>query len=180
MFRKSKKDAVILKQNIDAPFITQLEQRNQNLKFARIDAELSNDFVGEESVKKEDADALTEIFRKHLGNDKLDVRVENMKDPEVAAIMTLSEESRRMQDMMKMYGMNEKADPSMFGGKETLVLNASHPLVKFVLEHKKSSSVPVICEQLYDLAMLSHKPLSQEEMTKFVKRSNEIMLLLTK
>ena len=178
MFRKTGKDAVILKHNIDQPFITQLEQRNEKLKFARIDSEVADDFLDEEEVKQEDIDSLTATFRKHLENDKLDVKVQNMKDDDVAAVMTLSEENRRMQDMMKMYGMGN--DPSMFGGQETLVLNAKHPLVRFVLEHKKSQSVPVICKQLYDLAMISHKPLTQEEMTAFVKRSNEIMLLLTK
>ena len=176
MFRKNGKDAVILKENIDQPFIQQLEQRNENIKFARIDSELSEDFKGEE-VAKETVDSLTATFRKHLGNDKLEVRVENMKDEDVAAIVTLSEESRRMQDMMKMYGM---ADMGGMGTGETLVLNAKHPLVQFVLEHKKSQSVPVICEQLYDLARISQHPLSQEEMTKFMKRSNEIMMLLTK
>ena len=180
MFRNRKKDAVILKQNIDSPFITQLEQRNQNLRFARIDSELDEAFKGKKAVAKEDQDSLTEIFRKNLEKDKLKIEVENMKDKDVAAIMTLSEDSRRMQDMMKMYGMQGANDPSMFGGEETLILNAEHPLVKFVLEHRKSQSVPVICRQLYDLAMISHKPLSQKEMEEFVKRSNEIMMLLTK
>jgi len=180
MFRNRKKDAVILKQNIDSPFITQLEQRNQNLRFARIDSELDEAFKGKKAVAKEDQDSLTEIFRKNLAKDKLKIEVENMKDKDVAAIMTLSEDSRRMQDMMKMYGMQGANDPSMFGGEETLILNAEHPLVKFVLEHRKSQSVPVICRQLYDLAMISHKPLSQKEMEEFVKRSNEIMMLLTK
>ena len=178
MFRKSGKDAVILKHSIDQPFISQLEQRNPKIRFARIDTEIAEDLKSGEEVSKEDADSLTATFRKHLENEKLDVRVEHMTDEEIAAVITLSEENRRMQDMMKMYGMND--DPGMFGGSETLVLNAGHPLVKFVLEHKRSSAVPVICRQLYDLAMLSHKPLSQEEMTAFVKRSNEIMLLLTK
>ncbi|MCI1722007.1 MAG: molecular chaperone HtpG [Lachnospiraceae bacterium] len=180
MFRNRKKDAVILKQNIDSPFITQLEQRNQNLRFARIDSELDEAFKGKKAVAKEDQDSLTEIFRKNLEKDKLKIEVENMKDKDVAAIMTLSEDSRRMQDMMKMYGMQGANDPSMFGGEETLILNAEHPLVKFVLEHRKSQSVPVICKQLYDLAMISHKPLSQKEMEEFVRRSNEIMMLLTK
>lgn len=180
MFRKGKKDAVILKQNIDSPFITQLEQRNQNLKFARIDSELDASMKGKQAVSKEETDTLTEIFRKNLSNDKLKVSVENMKDKDVAAIMTLSEDSRRMQDMMKMYGMQGSGDSSMYGGEETLILNAQHPLVEFVLNHKKAQSVPVICRQLYDLALLSHKPLSQKEMEDFVKRSNEIMLLLTK
>ncbi len=177
MFRKNGKDAVILREKIDQPFIQQLEQRNEHIKFARIDSELADDFKTEEEVAKKDVDSLTATFRKCLGNDKLDVKVENMKDEEVAAIVTLSEENRRMQDMMKMYGM---ADMGGMGEGETLVLNAGHPLVKFVLEHKKSQSVPVICEQLYDLARISQHPLSQDEMAKFMKRSNEIMMLLTK
>ena len=178
MFRKNDKDAVILKENIDQPFITQLEQRNENLRFARIDSELADEFKSGSEVSKEDADSLTATFRKSLGNDKLDVRVENMKDPDVAAIVTVSEENRRMQDMMKMYGMNGMYGDE--GTQETLVLNAGHPLVQFVLAHKKAQSVPVICEQLYDLARISQHPLTQDEMTKFMKRSNEIMMLLTK
>jgi molecular chaperone HtpG len=178
MFRKNGKDAVILKHNIDQPFITQLEQRTEKLKFARIDSEVADDFLGEEEVRKEDVDSLTETFRKNLENEKLDVKVQNMKDDDVAAVMTLSEENRRMQDMMKMYGMGN--DPSMFGNQETLVLNANHPLVKFVLDKKDDENTPMICRQLYDLAVISHKPLTQEEMAAFVKRSNEIMLLLIK
>ena len=175
MFRKSGKDAVILKENIDQPYITQLEQRNENIKFARIDSELADEFKGE-AVSEADAKSLTETFRKHLGNDQLDVKVEQMKDPDVAAIVTLPEESRRMQDMMKMYGM---AGMGM-GSGETLILNAAHPLVQFVLAHRKAQSVPVICRQLYDLARISQHPLTQDEMTEFMKRSNEIMMLLTK
>ena len=178
MFRKEGKDAVILKEHIDNPFISQLEQRNDKIRFARIDAELAEDFVAADEVKKEDADALSESFKKNLGNDKLTVEVKSMKDEDVAAIITLSEENRRMQDMMKMYGMGN--DTGMFGGAETLVLNANHPLVKYVLTHGDEEIVPTIEKQLYDLAVLSHKPLTQEEMTAFVKRSNEIMLMLTK
>lgn len=177
MFRKNKKDAVVLKESIDHPFIEQLEQRNDNIKFARIDSGVDEAFRGGE-VKKEEADSLTDIFRKNLKNDKLDVKVEKMKDNDIAAITTVSEENRRMQDMMKMYGMNDSGQD--LTGMETLVLNANHPLVQYVLEHKDEKSVPVICEQLYDLARISQRPLSQDEMTKFVKRSNEIMMLLTK
>ena len=179
MFKAEGKDAVILKHNIDNPFITQLERRNETLRFMRIDADLTDDFKGEDSVSEDDAKSITETFRKALNNDKLEVRVENLKDDDISSMMILSEENRRMQEMMKMYGM-AGMDPTMFGGQETLVLNANHPLVKFVLEHKRSKNVPVICEQLYDLAMLAHKPLNPDEMTRFVKRSNEIMLLLTK
>ena len=178
MFRKNGKDAVILKHSIDQPYIQQLESRNENLKFARIDAELADDFIDDEVVSQESQDALVEIFRKNLGKEKLEIKVQNMKDEDVAAIITLSEEQRRMQDMMKMYGMGD--DPNMFGGQETLVLNANHPLVKYVLENRDAETVPVFCRQLYDLAMISHKPLNQTEMNEFVKRSNEIMMLLTK
>ena len=177
MFREAKKDAVILKHNIDSAFISHLEQKDQTIQFKRIDADLTEELRGEEAADEETSKTLTEVFRDALKNDKLEVKVENLKNEKVAAMMTLSEESRRMQDMMyNMYGM----DPSMFGGQETLVLNAKHPLVQFVADNKDSEKTPVICEELYDLAMLSHKQLSPEEMTRFVQRSNEILLMLTK
>ena len=179
MFREAKKDAVILKHNIDSAFISHLEQKNQTIQFKRIDADLTEELRGEEAADEETSKTLTEVFRDALKNDKLEVKVENLKNEKVAAMMTLSEESRRMQDMMKMYNMYGM-DPSMFGGQETLVLNAKHPLVQFVVDNKDSDKTPVICEELYDLAMLSHKQLSPEEMTRFVQRSNEILLMLTK
>ena len=174
MFRKQKKDAVILKQNIDQPFIQRLEQKNEDLKFARIDSELAAEFTGDK-VSKEDVDSLTAVFRDALKREKLTVRVEHMSDPDVAAITTVSEENRRMSDMMKMYGM----DSADMGDEETLVLNVDHPLVSYVLSNKEAAITPVICEQLFDLARLSQKPLKQDEMTAFVRRSNEIMLHLT-
>ena len=184
MFRSQSQDAVILNHNIDSPFITQLEQRNQNIQFQRIDADITES--AKEEVKEEEkenfqktADTLTEVFKKALDNDKLNVKVEKLKDDKVASMITLSEQSRRMQEMMKMYGMTGM-DPSMFGTDSTLTLNANHPLVQFVVENKDNENVPVICKQLYDLAMLAHKPLSPEEMTAFVQRSNDIMMLLTK
>ena len=179
MFREAKKDAVILKHNIDSAFISHLEQKDQTIQFKRIDADLTEELRGEEATDEETSKTLTEVFRDALKNDKLEVKVENLKNEKVAAMMTLSEESRRMQDMMKMYNMYGM-DPSMFGGRETLVLNAKHPLVQFVADNKDSDKTPVICEELYDLAMLSHKQLSPEEMTRFVQRSNEILLMLTK
>ena len=179
MFREAKKDAVILKHNIDSAFISHLEQKDQTIQFKRIDADLTEELRGEEAADEETSKTLTEVFRDALKNDKLEVKVENLKNEKVAAMMTLSEESRRMQDMMKMYNMYGM-DPSMFGGQETLVLNAKHPLVQFVADNKDSEKTPVICEELYDLAMLSHKQLSPEEMTRFVQRSNEILLMLTK
>ena len=176
---EAKKDAVILKHNIDSAFISHLEQKDQTIQFKRIDADLTEELRGEEATDEETSKTLTEVFRDALKNDKLEVKVENLKNEKVAAMMTLSEESRRMQDMMKMYNMYGM-DPSMFGGQETLVLNAKHPLVQFVADNKDSEKIPVICEELYDLAMLSHKQLSPEEMTRFVQRSNEILLMLTK
>ncbi len=185
MFRKQGQDAVILSHNIDSPFITQLEQRNENIQFQRIDADVT-DTVKEEVAEadKEDfqktTDSLTETFRKELGNDKLEVKVEKLKDDKVASMITLSEQSRRMQEMMKMYGMGAMGMGMDAGNEGTLILNANHPLVQYVVDNKENENVSIICKQLYDLAMIAHKPLNPEEMTAFVQRSNEIMMLLTK
>ena len=184
MFKKQGMDAVILSHNIDSPFITQLEQRNDRVRFQRIDADITEHLKEEISEEEKEAfkatrDDLMGLFRKVLGNDKLNVNVEKMKDENVAAMITLSEQSRRMEEMMKMYGMSGM-DASMFGTDATLVLNVNHPLVKYVLDHKDGEHTDMICHQLYDLAMLAHKPLSPEEMTAFVKRSNDIMMLLMK
>ncbi len=184
MFKAQGQDAIILTHNIDSAFITYLEQKHQEVQFLRIDADVHDslkDEVAEDEKEafQKTAESLVEIFRKELGNDKLEVKVEKLKDDKVASMAVLSEENRRMQEMMKMYDMSGM-DPSMFGSQATLVLNANHPLVQFLVEHKRSKNVPVICKQLYDLAMLAHKPLSPEEMTAFVQRSNEIMMLLTK
>ena len=183
MFREQGMNAVILKHNIDSAFITHIEREKEkeNVHFQRIDADVTNDFKEEVSADelKEETDALTELFRKALGKDKLEVKVEKLKNENISSMVTLSEESRRMQDMMKMYGMAGK-DPSMFGTTETLVLNANNKLVQYIFEHKDSENVPMFCEQLYDLALLSHKPLNPDEMTKFITRSNEILMLLAK
>ena len=181
LFREEGKNAVILKHNIDAPFISHLEMKNDKIKFQRIDADLTEDFVeaADEAELKETTDSLTDIFRKALGNDKLEVKVEKMKNENISSMITLSEESRRMQDMMKMYSMNGM-DMGMFGGGETLVLNANNKLVQYILAHKDGENVNLFCEQLYDLAMISHQPLAPEKMTKFISRSNEIMMLLAK
>ncbi len=179
MFKEAGMDAVILKHNIDTAFVSHLEQKNQKVKFQRIDADLTDTLKEEagDDVKAMN-ESLPEVFKKALGQENLDVKVEKLKNESISAMMTLSEESRRMQDMMKMYGM----DPAMFGpAQTTLVLNANHPLVKFVADHKEESDkTSVICEQLYDLAMLAHKPLNPDEMTKFIARSNQILLMLTK
>ena len=180
MFREEKLNAVILTHNIDNPFITHEEQKHENVKFLRIDADINEIF--KEEVKEEDKEALenqtktlTDVFRKALGNDKLEVKVEKLKNESVSSMITVAEETRRMQEMMKMYNMYGM-DPSMFGGTgEVLVLNANNSLVKYVLEHTDGEKTPVICEQLYDLALLSHGTLSPERMTKFIARSNQIM-----
>lgn len=184
MFKEQGQDAILLTHNIDSAFITYLEQKHEDVKFMRIDADVHESLKDEVSEDEKEefqktSDSIVEIFRKELGNDKLDVKVEKLKDDNVASMAVLSEESRRMAEMMKMYGMSGM-DPSMFGTQATLILNANHPLVKFVVEHKRSKNVSIICKQLYDLAMLAHKPLNPEEMTAFVQRSNEIMMLLTK
>ena len=179
MFKEAGKDAVILKHNIDSAFISSLEQKHQDVQFKRIDADLTEEMKGEGATDEETVKALTELFRKSLNKDKLEVHVENLKNENISAMVTLSEESRRMQDMMKMYNMYGM-DPNMFGGQETLILNANHPLVKYLAENQESDKAPLICEQLYDLAMMSHKQLSPEEMTKFVNRSNDILMVLTK
>ena len=184
MFKAQGQDAIILTHNIDSAFVTYLEQKHPDLQFLRIDADVHESLKDEVAEDEKEAfqkttDSLVEIFRKELDNDKLDVKVEKLKDDKVASMAVLSEQERRMAEMMKMYGMSGM-DPSMFGTQATLILNANHPLVKFLVEHKRSKNVPIICKQLYDLAMLAHKPLSPEEMTAFVQRSNDIMMLLTK
>jgi len=184
MFKEAGLDALILTQNIDQPFITQLEQGDDKVKFQRIDADLTESFkddaVDEEALKKE-TEALTELFRKALDNDKLDVKVEKLKNENVSSMITLSEESRRMQDMMKMYSMGGMGmDAGMFGGGQTLVLNSNNQLVQYLFENPESENTDLICKQLYDLAMLSHKPLEAAELTAFIQRSNELMMKLAK
>lgn len=184
LFKEQNMQAVILDHNIDTSFITQLEQRNEKYKFMRIDADVTESLKDETSAEdlKAETDALTEVFKKALNNDKLTVKVEKLKNENISSIITLSEEGRRMQDMMKMYAMNGMGgmDMNMFAADQILTLNANNELVKYIFEHKDSENVPMFCEQLYDLAVLSNHPLSVDEMTKFVERSNKIMMLLAK
>ena len=183
MFKDEKKNAFIMTHNIDQPFINSIEQSKENIQFMRIDAELTEDFkeeVSEEELKNE-TETLTDLFRKALKKDTLEVKVEKLKNEKISSMITMSEQTRRMQDMMKMYAANGMGfGMDMDGQGETLILNANNELVQFVFEHKKSKKIPMICEQLYDLAKLSNQPLSPEAMTKFIERSNEIMMLLTK
>ena len=184
MFKEQNMDAVILDHNIDTSFISQLEQRTEHYKFMRIDADVTESLKDETSAEdlKAETDTLTDVFKKALNNDKLTVKVEKLKNADIASVITLSEEGRRMQDMMKMYAMNGMGgmDPNMFAADQTLTLNANNELVKYIFEHKDSEHVPMFCEQLYDLAMLSNQPLSVDAMAKFVQRSNQIMMLLAK
>ena len=183
MFKEAGLDAVIMSHNIDSPFITQLEQKNEGVKFLRIDSDVTDTFkedVTEDQAEsfKADTDKLTEIFKKALENEHLEVKVEKLKNENISSMLTVSEESRRMQDMMKMYGMYGM-DPSMFGGAgETLVLNANNSLVQYILGHEEGENTTMICQQLYDMALLAHGSLSPERMTRFISRSNEIMTLM--
>lgn len=185
MFKAAKMDAVILTHQIDQPFISQLESKNEGIKFARIDADVTDALKTKTSKKVQEefeaqAKEIAEIMKKALKKSAIEVKVEKLKNKKISSMITLSEESRRMQDMMKMYSM-PGMDMGGFGGEgETLILNANHPLVQYVTEHKDGENVEMICEQLYDLAKLQNAPLSPEDMTKFVARSNEIMMLLTK
>ncbi len=186
MFKAAKMDAVILTHNIDQPFVSQLEMKNEGIKFQRIDADLTDVFKAKTSKKAEkemekQAEEVAALMKKVLKKDAIKVKIEKLKNKKISSMITLSEESRRMQDMMKMYSM-QGMDMGMGFGKEgeTLILNANHPLVQYVLDHQDGENVKMICEQLYDLALLQQAPLEPEAMTKFVARSNEIMMLLTK
>ncbi len=191
MFKAAKMDAVVLTHNIDQPFISQLEAKNEGIKFQRIDADLTDVFKSKTSKKaekemEEQAEQVSKLMKKVLKKDAIKVKVEKLKNKKIASMITLSEESRRMQDMMKMYSMQgmggmDGMDMGMFGKEgETLILNANHPLVQYVVEHQDGENVKMICEQLYDLALLQQAPLEPEAMTKFIARSNDIMLMLAK
>ncbi len=185
MFKNAKMDAVILTHNIDQPFISQLEAKNEGIKFQRIDADITDTLRAKTSKKvekelEEQAEDIAKIMKKALKKDALTVKIEKLKNKKISSVVTISEESRRMQDMMKMYSM-PGMDMGMFGKEgETLILNANHPLVQYVLDNKEGDNVKMICEQLYDLAMIQNAPLEPEAMTKFIARSNDIMMLLTK
>ncbi|MBO5469082.1 MAG: molecular chaperone HtpG [Lachnospiraceae bacterium] len=182
MFKEQGINAVVLTHNIDTPFITHTEQKNEGIKFTRIDSDITNTFkedIPEEELK-DTTDKLSEIFKKALDNDKLTVKVEKLKNASISSMITLPEETRRMQDMMKMYSMGGAMDPSMFGGdSQTLVLNANNSLVQYILDKPEGEHTPLICEQLYDLALLAHAPLDAEAMTKFIARSNELLNIVT-
>ena len=186
MFKAQKMDAFILNSNIDTPFIQQLESKNEGIRFQRIDADLTDTFKSKTSKKAEEELAesekkLGEKIKKALKNDKMNVKLQKLKDKKVSSMLTVSEDSRRMADMMKMYSMNGMGAMGDFGNEgQTLILNANHPLVKYVMEHEEGENVDMICEQLYDLARLQNAPLDAAAMSRFVSRSNDIMMLLTR
>ena len=185
MFKAAKMDAVILTHNIDQPFVQQLESKNEGITFKRIDADLTDDLKSKTSKKAEKeftaaAEKIADVMKKALKKEAFAVKIEKLKNKKISSMLTVSEETRRMQDMMKMYAMNGM-DMGMFGGEgETLVLNANHPLVQYVMNHEEDENTGMICEQLYDLARLQNAPLSGDAMAKFVERSNNIMMLLAK
>ncbi len=181
MFKEQDLNAVILSHSIDQPFISQLEQGDLKVKFQRIDAGLNDTMTedADEETLKAQTESLSEIFKKALGKENLEVKVEKFKNENISSMVTLSEETRRMQDMMKMYSAGGMGmDDDMFGGGETLVLNSSNKLVQYILDNKEGEHTEMFCKQLYDLAMIANKPLKAEAMTEFIARSNEIMLLL--
>ena len=186
MFKKAGMDAVVLPDKIDQPFVSQLESKNEGIKFARIDADLTDTFKSENSKEEEDeltkkSEEIAEVFKKAVNNDSITVKVEKLKNEEIASMITVSEEARRMQDMMKMYAM-PGMDMGMGMSKEgqTLILNANNKLVSYILDNKEGENVALMCEQLYDLALIQQAPLQPEDMTKFIDRSNKIMMLLAK
>ena len=183
MFRQAKMDAVILNHNIDQPFVSQLEAKNEGIKFMRIDADLTDSFMSKTSKKaqeemKAQAEELQKIFKKALKKENITVKIEKLKNKKISSMITVSEEARRMQDMMRMYAMNGMGMGAFGNEGETLVLNANHPLVQYILANQDGKNTKMFCEQLYDLAKLQHAPLDGEAMTRFVQRSNDIMCAL--
>jgi molecular chaperone HtpG len=185
MFKAQKMDAFIMNHNIDVPFMEQLERKNEGIRFQRIDADLTDTFKSKTSKKaaaelEEKEKELSEKIKKALKNDKLNVRLEKLKDKKMSSVLTVSEESRRMAEMMKMYAMNGMSMGDFGAEGQTLILNANHPLVQYVMEHEDGDNTKMICEQLYDLARIQNAPLEGDAMAKFIARSNEIMMLLAK
>lgn len=183
MFKDEGIDAIYLTHNIDNPYITMMEARDDKVKFARIDSDLSANFKGEalsEEDEKKFTDSLTETFKKALNIENIKIKVESLKDENVSSMLTQSEADRRMAEMMKMYSEAGMGGMGMNFGQETetLVLNSNNKLVKYVLDNPEEEITPTICCQLYDLAVLANKPLTADELTRFVARSNEILTKL--
>ncbi|MCQ2543206.1 MAG: molecular chaperone HtpG [Lachnospiraceae bacterium] len=184
MFKKAKMDAIVLPDNIDMPFINQLEMKNQGVSFKRIDEDLSDALKAKTSAKTQEElkakeKELESLFKKIVKKDNIGIKLEKLTNKDISSMMTMSGETRRMQEMMRMYASGMGIDEFSKEGL-TLVLNANNKLVQFLLENKEGENVNLICEQLFDLALIQHGPLSPEEMTKFVNRSNKIMMILAK
>ena len=182
MFREQEMNAVVLLHNIDQPFVSALEAGEEPVKFQRIDADLTDAFTeeGDKEQLKADTETLEKLFRKATGKEQLTVKVEMLKNEKVSSMITLSEEARRMQDMMKMYAANGMGGMGMPEMGQTLVLNANNELVKYLLANAEGDKSELFCKQLYDLALISHEPLQADKMSEFIERSNEIMMLLAK
>ena len=190
MFKKAKIDAVYLEHMIDSAYIQQLEMKNEGVKFLRIDTNLDKAFTKrtskkDQAVLDEQAEKIQERLRKLKGNDKIEVKLQNLKNIDTASVLTVSEEQKRMEDMMMQMGMMgmDNANMEQFKTPGTLVLNNNHELVQYVLEHvedEANENADMMLEQLYDLAKLGNEPLTPEEMSKFIARSNKIMVELAK
>ncbi|MBE5999148.1 MAG: molecular chaperone HtpG, partial [Sarcina sp.] len=188
MFRENGMQAFVLDQPIDTPFIAHLESKNEGIHFARIDADVQDalradaeaDAEGTKEKNKENEEKIAKIVQKALEDDKLTVRLETLKDANISSMLTVDEQTRRYMDMMKVYAGDGLGFGSAGLGNEgrTLILNAVHPLVKYVLEHEEGDNTKLVCEQLYDLAVLQNEPLTGDEMAEFVSRSNKILMLL--
>lgn len=184
MFKSHELSAVLLEHPIDNAFISQLEGKKEGVTFARVDADLNESMKGDITLSDE---ALTEMveklqgaFKETLNLEKVNLKLESLKDESISAMMTLSEESRRMQEMMRMYSMGGNFDESLFAPETTLLLNLNHPLVKHLMDSNGADPAKesLIIEHLYDLARITHTPLKAEDMSKFIKRSNELLLKL--
>lgn len=187
LFKEHKKEAVYLTERIDQPFITELEVKNSGLRFQRIDADVQEAMKDELSSDDEEklkaaGEKLEKAFQGLLSKDKLHVKVDRLLSETPASLLSISEESRRMQDMMKMYAMSGMPMGAL-PLEETLILNERHPLVQYLLKHEESTetdSGKLIEEQLYDLARIQNAPLEGEAMKNFIARSEKILLALAK
>lgn len=195
LFKEQGLEAAIMDTPVDKPFVSFLEYKNQDikLKVQRVDADIDSlqekeDAEISEAKKQADefeANQMQELFRVAVANEKLNVKLEALKAEKVSAMILLSEESRRMMEMMEAYANNEEFKAMFANMKpdETLVLNKNNKLVKALLsmagKEEKKEDATLLCHQLYDLALMSHRPLTSEEMTAFIDRSNLLLEKLT-
>ncbi len=180
LFKENNQNAVVLPELIDTQFITQLETRNPKYKFLRIDAETIDSLTEEsnEEEQKKVNETLSTLFKNALGKENLKVKAEKFKNKDISAMLNVSEEGRRINEMMKMYGMG--TDEMGLDTESTLVLNTNNELVSYLINNSESEYKDDFCKQLYDLAVIQNHPLSAAEMSEFVNRSNRIMMQLVK